>query len=62
MQLCLKETTSKLTSKEAQKYVDNSSDIALEDIGPIWPDLFFIFYFSLNKIEKYKILFDTISP
>jgi hypothetical protein len=32
MQLCLKETTSKLTSKEAQKYVDNSSDIALEDI------------------------------
>jgi hypothetical protein len=40
--------------KQIRKYVIN--------LGPVWPSLFFTFYFSLNEVEKYKIIFDAISP
>jgi hypothetical protein len=33
----------------------------IKNLGPVWPSLFFIFYFGLNEIEKYKIIFDIIS-
>ena len=36
--------------------------VLLIDFGSVWPGLFFTFYFSLNEIKKYKIIFDTISP